>query len=546
MARRVARAGWPFAVLALAYLWTVRRVLEAPALRNRAFLYWHDWQDQTLYIRSARALAAGQLDPALHYYPLLYPLLGLPFLHVWPSQPFFVADLACFLLAFAGFRVVARGFGFPVWVAALLFAATTLAQFGIARVWVEPWTTTPAAALLWLALGAMAGLWEGARTPPIASSSLPRRRPGPSSGPIESEDGASFPPTSLLGPGLRRGSAFWRNRHAIILGVALGLLPFARPGDVVIGAIVALAAALALYRARDRRGAVLAVASFAIAFAALGSLYVAIYGFGPSPYMRYSAQYGFNFAWLGWKAYVLLVDPRAWFGGGAGLLGYAPWLLAGAAGMIAACFATPPERRPVILAVGTAGLVYTILMLAYVDLLPSGLWRFGNVHYFKWLFPLYGLFALRFVADAVRRPVVLLAAVPLLLALTIRLDPVRVGARDPARMVIFPAPVGALWLPTYFATAWTTDATGEQRNSFDYHQILVAGRVRAIALRRPFAGNERWIGDDHVRAQLEGHDTGGYAPLYLTGPWPKTPLARYGLRLSFGLPDLFGGDPAPK
>jgi hypothetical protein len=38
---------------------------------------------------------------------------------------------------------------------------------------------------------------------------------------------------------------------------------------------------------------------------------------------------------------------------------------------------------------------------------------------------------------------------------------------------------------------------------------------------------------------LEGRDTGGYAPLYLTGPWPKTTIARYGARISFGLPHWF-------
>jgi hypothetical protein len=516
--RAAARAAWPFALLALAWLLTVVRVVGLAGLRDPMFLYWHDWQDQGLYVRSASALAAGNLDPALHYYPLLYPVLGLPFLTVWPSQPFFFANLACYLLAFHGFRGVGRAFGLPLWGAVLLFGATTLAQFDIAKLWIEPWTTTPAAALLWLALGAMARLWD---------FTAPR-------------------PPAL--PGLRRGSGARRDRArsgAIILGLSLGLLPFARPGDAIIGAIIALAAAAALYRARDLRAACHAIGAFAVAVALLGTLFVAIYGFGPSPYMRYSALYGFNFAWFGWKAYVLLVDPRAWFGEGMGLLEYAPWLLLGGAGLIAAAVATPAARRPVTLAVAAAGVAYTVLMLAYVDLLPTGLWRFNNLHYFKWLFPLFGLFALRFVLDARRRPLLLGALVPVLLALTIRVAPVLVPGDVPARMVVFPAPREAKWLPTYFATAWLTDARGEQRNSFDYHQILVDGRVRAVALRRPFAGNERWLGDDRVRAQLEGKDIGGYAPLYLTGPWPKTPLARYAIQVSFGLPAWFRNPATP-
>lgn len=543
-ARASARAAWPFALLALAYLLTVWRVVGWPGLHDPALLYWHDWQDQALYGRSASALAAGNLNPAVHYYPLLYPLLGMPFLRVWPSQPFFFVDLACYLLAFAGFRGVARGFGVPGWGAALLFAATTLAQFGIAKLWIEPWTTTPSAALLWLALGAMARLWGDSFSP------VPRRRPGPSRERVVSEDSALLPPTSLLGPGLRRGAAEGGSGTtplrwpAAILGIALGLIPFARPGDAIVGAIIALPGAAALYRARDIRAAITTVASFALAFALMATLYLAIYGPAPSPYMLYSAQYGFNFAWLGWKAYVVLVDPRGWFGEGMGLLVYAPWLLLGGAGLIAACVVTPAARRPVTLTVAAAGVVYSVLMLAYVDLLPTGLWRFNNLHYFKWVFPLFGLFALRFVLDARRRPVLLLALAPVVLALTIRLEPVRVGPNAPARMVVFPAPNAAEWIPTYFATAWMADTTGELRNSFDYHQILVRGRVHAVALRRPFTGDERWLGDAHVRALLAGKDDGGFAPLYLTGPWPKPALARYGAATTLGLPHWFDATPA--
>ncbi len=531
-------AVWPYAALTVVYLLSVLRVVGPAGLSDPSALYWHDWQDQSLYLRSATALATGDLAPSQHYYPLLYPLLGLPFLHLWPSQPFFFVNLACYLLAFAGFRSVARSFGMSLWSAAPLFAATTLAQFDIAKVWIEPWTSTPAAALLWLALGAMTRLWEQ------TSSLLPRHGPGPSRAPVIGSDSASLRFTPQLGPGLRRGRekgerAPGKSRWpASILGLALGLIPFARPGDIIIGAIIAAFASLALIRARDGRAALHAVAGFTLAVGALATLFVAIYGFGPSPYMLYSAQYGFNFGWLGWKAYVLLVEPRAWFGEGIGLLDRAPWLLLGGAGMLVAWW-SPPARRPVALAVGAAGAIYVILMLAYVDLLPTGLWRFNNVHYFKWVFPLFGLFALRFVRDAWRRPVTLIALLPILLALTVRIDPVRVGASEPAHMVVFPSPLGAEWTPTYFATAWLTDAQGEQRNSFDYHQILVRGRINVVALRRPFAGAERWIGDDHVRAQLEGKDAGGYAPLYLTGPWPKVPLARYGMAISFGLPHWF-------
>lgn len=141
-------------------------------------------------------------------------MLGRPFLRLWPGQPFPLVDLACYLLAFHGFRDVARAFGVRPSGALTLYAATTLAQFGIAKLWIEPWTTTPSAALLWMTLGAMARLWR------------------------EDLDAVA------------------RRRSATVLGLALGLLPFARPGDAFVGGVVAAAAAVAIARACDRRAAI--------------------------------------------------------------------------------------------------------------------------------------------------------------------------------------------------------------------------------------------------------------------------------------------------
>src|ERR1700677_4011574 len=42
------------------------------------YVYWQDWADQSKYLQSARAFAQGTLDPALHWYPLLYPLAIAP------------------------------------------------------------------------------------------------------------------------------------------------------------------------------------------------------------------------------------------------------------------------------------------------------------------------------------------------------------------------------------------------------------------------------------------------------------------------------------
>lgn len=211
-------------------------------------------------------------------------------------------------------------------------------------------------------------------------------------------------------------------------------------------------------------------------------------------------------------------------------------MLLGGAGLLAALLWAPRERRALTWLLAAAASVYTVLMLSYVDLLPSGLWRFNNIHYFKWMLPLFGLFGWCWLRGVRARPVTLLAALPILLLLFVRVDPVRVAADQPARLVMFDKPAGADETALYFATAWAQDARGVQRNSFDYHQLLVADQVRLIALRRPFAGDERWLGDDQVRAWRAARDPTSTARLVLTGPWPKRAVARYGIRVAFGPP----------
>src|SRR5262249_4128276 len=136
--------------------------------------------------------------------------------------------------------------------------------------------------------------------------------------------------------------------------------------------------------------------------------------------------------------------------------------------------------------------VYTAFILAYVDLLPSGFWRFNNVHYLKWLLPLFGLFALIFLRDLPRAPITSTVALAGLVLLgCIRLDPDQASRRAHARVLVFAAPSP---LPGRLAQARSVivDRRGELRNFFDYRQIPIDGGVMAVAAKRSFAGDERW------------------------------------------------------
>ncbi|RYD54332.1 MAG: hypothetical protein EOP60_07835 [Sphingomonadales bacterium] len=405
--------------------------------------WWRGWADQKAYLESAQAFLALDLDPARHWYPLAYPLTGAPFAGLL-AAPFVPVNIACFALAFAGFRKVALRLGVGSTGAVLLFLAATLLDPRIAKLWVEPWTTSLSAAAIWLSLGMVAD--------------------------------------RLAGEG--SGAA-----RAAMLGALLMLVPLVRPADA---AVVAMIAPFALWRMLLRDLAAMAGAGLGL-FATYAALHLAIYGARWSDYVLLSREYGLNFSDLPWKAYVLLVDPSAWFPGETGLLRTMPWLLIGAAGLLLGLATLRGAARALWLCLGLSALAYCAVLFAYVDLLPSGMWRYNNVHYFKWMLPLFALSVMLFVRwarAAPRRSMALIAA--LVLASCIRPDPVVVGPAAPARALRF-AGSGA-WTDIYMARSAISDARGLQRNFFEYHQVPHGStQVIAVALKQPFAGNERWM-----------------------------------------------------
>ena len=491
------------AVLAAVYL-AISLLVYGGVPASQAAVYWTGWADQTLYGESARAFAQGDLSAARHWYPLGYSLAVAPltFLPLWLA--FLLADLAFLYGAWRGFRAVAGRFGTGPWWALAIFLATTLLHPFIGMQWITPWTTTLSACLIWQAL---------ARTLALAD-------------PVESES-------------VHRG---WggrsRAREALVLGLILGAIPATRPVD---GVIAALLAGYVLVCAWRRPRLIAAAAGGGIAVVAgYAALHLAIHGPALTDYMKLSAAHGMNFARLGWKAYLILVEPQPWFPYGWGLLRTCPWLPLGAAGLLAALLPGRARRIEAAL-LGVVAAVYCALILAYVDLLPSGLWYSSNVNYFKWVLPLFGLFAVAFVKLTRQRPLagaVLLALV--LLPTTLRFVPVPAGAGEPARALLLP---GGTMAPgenparVYMAHSVIRDRAGQLRNFYEYHQVPRAdGRAMAVALRRDFAGNELWLGDGEALAVWPRAMTGNHDRTPLPGPWPKAPEGRYAPHMEIGVP----------
>lgn len=454
--------------------------------------HWAPWWDQSLYLQSATALAQGNLAAEAHWYPLLYPLLAAPFVWLLPGHPFLPLDIACVgVMAQAMTGVAARlGIGKPASLA--IFLATGFLHAAMPNSWLAPWTSTLSGALIWSLLAVAASLLDAARLDP---------------------------------------------RRMAALGLIAALVPLTRPAE----ALVVLAAALfvCIHLARrgtlDRTAIGWAMAGAAAAILPYGALHLAIYGAATSPYMRLSAAIGLHFSGLGWKAWTLYVDPAPWFPAGAGILRRMPWLVLGlaGAGFALACGDAPRRRLAALLVLVAA--THIILLTAYAGLLPTSIWATNGIHYFKWLLPLFGLFAWLLIRDGWRSPRsagIALAAV--LLITCLRFDAVPASAQETARRIDFAAPAGESALRIYFAASAIGDGAGLRRNIVDYRQVADAGIVRAVALGPEFAPDARWFGGGV--ASLDWPEGLADPNAALSGNWPAAPTARWKAKLGFGAP----------
>jgi len=332
------------------------------ALHSR-YAVFYDGLDQSYYLEAARAWAALDLTPARHHYLPLYPLLGAPFVWLTPAQPFMIPDLLCLLASLLIFVRIGRRLA-PGWhdgVLALCFLAAVLSgKWMVFWLWVMPWTSTGSAPLQFASV--LLALRFGEH------------------------------------PGARRAAA---------LGLCLGLVAGFRPSDAGVLAVACGAyAVFILLRGCANPRAWLMIGCAALAGLLGGALpwiaaHAAIFGAAGGPYVQKSAAIGFEWRLLPIRWVTLVIDPRPLLPVGNGIAEVLPWVIPGIAGMLTSVM--PRHGRPVAPAALVAATVslHWALYLTYRDLNPDGLWRFVNVHYFKWTFPFLTLWAAQFVAALV-------------------------------------------------------------------------------------------------------------------------------------------------
>jgi hypothetical protein len=306
---------------------------------------WHGWFDQSQYLKAAHAFAAFNFAPDQHHYPPLYALLAAPFVRLSPNDPFFLVNAACvaasvFMLVELFGRIVGRA-------AAGAFALAFLALPAmLTHIFIIPWNSTLATVLFLMALTSVMALEKNARP---------------------------------------------RVRNAAMLGASIGLLVLTRPLDAAVALVIVPFWLLAVWRAlagRHLRSRLRATTGYGVMVGvgvALGAALLAcsnllIYGSPGSPYLVGSARL-FALSSLPEKIVSLVSDSATLYGEpGQMLFARFPWLtLAIGAALLCLIYGPLWLKAAVVMSALHFG-VYS----SYLDLLPNGLFRYNNYHYFRW------------------------------------------------------------------------------------------------------------------------------------------------------------------
>lgn len=319
---------------------------------------WWNWWDQSKYLKSAHALASADLRPSEHWYPFGYSLLATPFIFVWPQDPFYPVNFISFLaLAIALVRLgIGLGLGPFAGVAAFVLGVLPADLFVL---YVVPWSTTPVAAL-----------YVGILVVYVAT--------------------------------VREGLTYWRS---LALAAGSALVGAIRPTDAV--ALAPIFVHLVMHEWRRWGNAnghehqrLLRSTAFGIAaaFFLLGLyllLHLAVYGTAVSEYSRVAAAFGLDPSLIPLRYFLLFNSPRDFYGDGLGILEKYPLLVFGIFGLVYSLMFCRFKAIPLVVMSSLA------IYLSFVDFLPSGLWRYANVHYLKWTFPVMVLLAFKSIGEVV-------------------------------------------------------------------------------------------------------------------------------------------------
>jgi len=344
----------------------------APGNDSQYPLGWWGWFDQGKYLLAVNSIAQLDFSPEKYFYPPLYPMLGSLFVPWLDKHPFLLINFVCLLWFCAVFIWLASRY-ISRWGAVALLLVSVLANYRIFEHFLIPWTSTLCTALLSVGIYGMLKLRDNPNRP-----------------------AALVPAPSVVA--------------SFGISLAIGLIAALRPADAVVGGVLWLGymgRIIQLLRASGT--AWLAPFSRIFAGSAVGiligpALFIGfnylVFGSILGSYIQVNAANGFfpadlaeKFVSLFLDGYSLYLEPKS------GLIDHYPWLALSLIGLVFVILCGDWVLRTIALAM----CVQFVLYLPYGDLLPNGLWRYFNIHYFKWMFPYLALFAWSLVAFLVRQ-----------------------------------------------------------------------------------------------------------------------------------------------
>jgi hypothetical protein len=123
---------------------------------------------------------------------------------------------------------------------------------------------------------------------------------------------------------------------------------------------------------------------FIVGLVPFAAAHVLVHGLAPGGYLGVVASRGFQWRLIAFNWVSLAVGPRPLFPQGVGMEVVFPWLLPGIGGAALAIGAGRGRAVAANLIVAGTVCLYWLLYLSYPDIHAYGLWRYSNVHYFKW------------------------------------------------------------------------------------------------------------------------------------------------------------------
>jgi hypothetical protein len=330
-----------FLLVLLAALYLQAYITEPALPGNVTVRGWWDWFDQPRYWHSSNALSHFSITPDDYWYPLGYPLIGAPFIRVFPNHAFLIPNLL-FALGIASLFVATCHIFLRRWESLLvtLFLIVALKR-DLTLSLIQPWNTIPTHFLSYL----------------IIFLYLKRR-------------------------------SDWR--LVLLLSALTALVLLCRPLDAVALAPILVAATLSVdgLRGKFLSGAG-GIGLLLLMYLSTRMINLHVFGTWNTSYERGSAFRGLFSYDISQKLYSIFADGLPVYQTTDPMLfASQPWLLLIIPGVI---YAIIKNRRT--LPVFGSLLLSLFLYANYNDMGSRFLYGTGLIHYFAWSFPLLGLFA---------------------------------------------------------------------------------------------------------------------------------------------------------